>query len=66
MNKLPSREITEGPERAPNRSMLRAMGYTDADFSQPFVGVASTWNEVTPCNYHLNKLTVKVKDGVRA
>ena len=66
MNKLPSREITEGPERAPNRAMLRAMGYTDVDFSQPFVGVASTWNEVTPCNYHLNKLTKKVKEGVRA
>ena len=66
MNTLPSREITEGPERAPNRAMLRAMGFTDADFSQPFVGVASTWNEVTPCNYHLNKLTKQVKDGVRA
>jgi len=65
LNKLPSKEITEGPERAPNRAMLRAMGYTDADFSQPFVGVASTWNEVTPCNYHLNKLTQKVKEGVR-
>ncbi|MGA3404618.1 MAG: dihydroxy-acid dehydratase [Candidatus Bathyarchaeia archaeon] len=66
MNKLLSKEITEGPQRAPNRSMLRAMGYTDVDFSQPFVGIASTWNEVTPCNYHLNKLTKKVKDGVRA
>ena len=66
MNRLPSKEITEGPQRAPNRSMLRAIGYTDVDFSQPFVGIASTWNEVTPCNYHLNKLTKKVKDGVRA
>jgi len=66
MNKLPSKEITEGPQRAPNRSMLRAMGYTDVDFTQPFVGIASTWNEVTPCNYHLNRLTKKVKDGVRA
>jgi len=66
MNRLPSREITEGPERAPNRSMLRAMGYTDLDFTQPFVGIASTWNEVTPCNFHLNKLTKQVKDGVRA
>jgi len=66
MKTLPSREITEGAERAPNRSMLRAMGYTDLDFTQPFVGVASTWNEVTPCNYHLNKLTKQVKDGVRA
>jgi len=64
--RLKSRDITEGPERAPNRSMLRAIGYTDQDFTQPFVGVASTWNEVTPCNFHLNKLTKKVKEGVRA
>jgi len=63
---LRSRDITEGPQRAPNRSMLRAIGYTTQDFTQPFVGVASTWNEVTPCNFHLNKLTKKVKEGVRA
>ena len=64
--KFRSRDITEGPERAPNRSMLRAIGYTSEDFKHPFVGVASTWNEVTPCNFHLNKLTKKVKEGVRA
>lgn len=64
--RLRSRDITEGPERTPNRSMLRAIGYTTQDFNQPFVGVASTWNEVTPCNFHLNKLTKKVKEGVRA
>jgi dihydroxy-acid dehydratase len=46
--------------------MLRAIGYTSQDFEQPFVGVASTWNEVTPCNFHLNRLTAKVKEGVRA
>jgi dihydroxy-acid dehydratase len=46
--------------------MLRAIGYTTEDFTHPFVGVASTWNEVTPCNFHLNKLTKKVKEGVRA
>ena len=63
---LRSKDITEGPQRAPNRSMLRAMGYTTQDFTQPFIGVASTWNEVTPCNVHLNKLTKKVKEGVRA
>lgn len=61
-----SRDITDGPERAPNRSMLRAIGYTTEDFEHPFIGVASTWNEVTPCNFHLNKLTKKVKEGVRA
>ena len=65
-SRLISKDITEGPQRAPNRSMLRAMGYTSQDFSQPFVGVASSWNEVTPCNVHLNKLTKKVKEGVRA
>lgn len=65
-SRLRSKDITEGPQRAPNRSMLRAMGYTTQDFTQPFVGVASTWNEVTPCNFHLNKLTKKVKEGVRA
>lgn len=64
--RLRSKDITQGPERAPNRSMLRAMGYTDQDFTQPFVGVASTWNEVTPCNFHLNRLTRKVKEGIRA
>lgn len=63
---LRSTDITKGFERAPNRSMLRAMGYTDQDFNQPFVGVVSTWNEVTPCNVHLNRLTAKVKEGVRA
>lgn len=60
-----STDITEGPERAGNRAMLRAMAYTDQDFNQPFVGVASTWNEVTPCNVHLNRVTRKVKEGVR-
>jgi dihydroxy-acid dehydratase len=63
---LPSRDVTDGPERAPNRSMLRAMGLGDNDFGQPFVGVSSSWNEVTPCNIHLNKLTKEVKAGVRA
>ncbi|MGO9644083.1 MAG: dihydroxy-acid dehydratase, partial [Candidatus Bathyarchaeia archaeon] len=65
-NVLRSKDITEGPERAPNRSMLRAIGYSSEDFTQPFIGVASTWNEVTPCNFHLNKLTKRVKEGVRA
>jgi len=58
--------VTEGPERAPHRSMFRAMGLTDAQLSQPMIGVASSWNEVTPCNIHLNRLAASVKDGVRA
>jgi dihydroxy-acid dehydratase len=62
---LPSRDITEGAERAPNRAMLRAMGLGDDDFRRPFVGVSSTWNEVTPCNIHLNRLTKEVKSSVK-
>src|SRR5215510_4324667 len=58
--------VTEGPERAPHRSMFRAMGLTDEDLNRPMIGVASSWNEVTPCNIHLNRLASSVKDGVRA
>ena len=64
--RLRSKDITEGPERAPNRSMLRSIGYTSQDLENPFVGIASTWNEVTPCNFHLNRLAAKVKEGARA
>jgi dihydroxy-acid dehydratase len=60
-----SRDVTEGPERAPARAMLRATGFTDEDFDKPQVGVASSWNEVTPCNYHLNRLAAKAKQGAR-
>ncbi len=60
-----SRTITEGDMRAPNRSMLRAVGLTDEDFNKPLIGVASTWSEITPCNSHINRLAEKVKDGVR-
>jgi len=60
-----SREVTEGVERAPARSMLRAVGLTDEDFGRPQVGVASSWNEVTPCNLHLNRLAAAAKEGVR-
>ncbi|MDW7977775.1 MAG: dihydroxy-acid dehydratase [Candidatus Caldarchaeum sp.] len=62
--KLFSRDVTEGPERAPHRAMLRAVGLKDDDFAKPFVGVASTGNEVTPCNLHLNSLAVEAKKGV--
>ena len=50
---LRSREVTEGFERAPARAMLRAVGMTDDDWDKPQVGVASSWNEVTPCNMPL-------------
>ncbi len=58
-------EVTEGPERAPARAMLRAVGFSEEDFGKPQVAVASSWNEVTPCNYHLDKLAALAKEGVR-
>ena len=64
--KIRSQEVTEGFRRAPSRSMLRAVGMTDGDFDKPQVGVASTWNEVTPCNLPLARLAQRAKDGVRA
>ncbi len=60
-----SREVTEGFERAPARAMLRAIGMTDDDWDKPQVGVASSWNEVTPCNMSLDRLAKRGKDGVR-
>src|SRR5204862_3855085 len=59
-------EVTEGFERAPARAMLRAVGMTDADWDKPQVGVASSWNEVTPCNMPLDRLAKRAKQGVRA
>ncbi len=61
-----SREVTEGPERAPARAMLRAVGMTEDDFSKSQVAVASSWNEVTPCNLPLDRLAKRCKEGVRA
>ena len=58
--------ITEGPSRAPARAMLKAMGLTDEDLSKPMVGIANTWIETTPCNFHLRRLSEKIKEGVRA
>jgi dihydroxy-acid dehydratase len=63
--KLRSHEVTEGFERAPARAMLRAIGMTDDDWDKPQVGVASSWNEVTPCNMPLERLAKRAKDGVR-
>ena len=65
-NRPRSRDVTEGFERAPARAMLRAVGMTDEDFSRPQVGVASSWNEVTPCNMPLDRLAKRAKEGVRA
>jgi dihydroxy-acid dehydratase len=63
--KIRSWMTTDGVERAPNRSMLRAVGFTDEDFEKPMIGIASTWAEITPCNVHINRLAEKVKEGVR-
>jgi dihydroxy-acid dehydratase len=58
-------EVTEGPQRAPARAMLRAVGFSEEDFGKSQIAVASSWNEVTPCNYHLGKLAALAKEGVR-
>jgi dihydroxy-acid dehydratase len=58
--------ITDGRDRAGARSMLKAIGFTDADLARPIVGIANTWIETMPCNYHLRELAAKVKAGVRA
>ncbi|MGH8979257.1 MAG: dihydroxy-acid dehydratase [Acidimicrobiia bacterium] len=60
-----SHEVTDGMERAPARAMLRAVGMTDDDFGKAQVGVASSWNEVTPCNMPLDRLAKRAKQGVR-
>jgi len=61
-----SRVITDGPERAPSRAMLKAAGFKDEELSRPIVGVANTWIEIGPCNFHLRRLAAKVKEGIRA
>src|SRR5437773_5280899 len=61
-----SYEVTDGFERAPARAMLRAVGMTDDDWDKPQVAVASSWNEVTPCNLPLDRLAKRAKQGVRA
>jgi dihydroxy-acid dehydratase len=70
MNTLPSRwqsaALTQGPQRAPARAMLKAVGFTDEDLRRPLIGVANTWIEIGPCNSHLRRLGAAVKDGIRA
>ena len=64
-SKLPSRHVTEGPERAPHRSYYYAMGMTEAEIHQPLVGVATCWNEAAPCNIALNRQAQSAKMGVK-
>jgi len=61
-----SNPLTTGPHRAPARAMLKAVGFTDADLKKPLIGIANTWIEIGPCNYHLRELATHVKAGVRA
>ncbi len=58
-------DVTEGAQRAPSRAMLRAVGLTDDDWRKPQIGIASSWNEITPCNLSLDRLSAKAKEGVR-
>jgi dihydroxy-acid dehydratase len=64
--KLNSAALTQGPSRAGARAMLKAVGFTDQDLKRPLIGVANTWIEIGPCNYHLRELAASVKQGVRA
>ncbi len=61
-----SRAITEGANRAPSRAMFKAIGLTDEDLRKPLIGIANTWTEIGPCNYHLRTLAEEVKAGIRA
>ena len=61
-----SRDVTDGIEKTAARGMLRAVGMGDDDWVKPQIGVASSWNEITPCNLSLDRLAKAVKDGVHA
>src|SRR5438067_232106 len=61
-----SAAISDGPSRAPARAMLKAAGFSDADLRRPFIGIANTWIEIGPCNYHLRELAASLKRGIRA
>jgi dihydroxy-acid dehydratase len=67
MNQLKknSAAITDGPSRAPARAMLKAIGFSDEDLRRPIIGIANTWTEIGPCNFHLRELAAAVKQGVR-
>jgi len=60
-----SSAITDGRDRAPSRAMFKAIGFTDEDLRKPLIGVANTWIETMPCNFHLRRLSAKMKDGIR-
>src|SRR3990167_6791879 len=59
-----SSRITSGDRRAPNRAMLRAVGFADNDFEKPIIGIASLWSDITPCNAHIDKLALDARKGI--
>src|SRR6478752_7552276 len=61
-----SAALTDGPDRAPARAMLKGIGFTDDDLAKPLIGVATTWIETMPCNFNQRVLAKHVKDGIRA
>ena len=61
-----SKIMVDGMEQSPSRSMLRAVGFKDADFKKPQIGIASTWSNVTPCNMHIDKLALEAEKGANA
>jgi dihydroxy-acid dehydratase len=63
--RIKSHVFSDDARKAPNRAMLRAVGFSNEDFKKPMIGIASTWSEVTPCNIHIDKLAVKAKEGAR-
>ena len=58
-----SRLVVDGPKQTPSRAMLRAVGFKDADFKKPQIGIASTWANLTPCNMHINELAKEAEAG---
>jgi dihydroxy-acid dehydratase len=64
--RLPSRTILEGPDRAAARAYLYGIGYSSDDLQKPIIGIANTWTETMPCNFHLRRLAERVKEGIRA
>src|SRR3954465_10238877 len=61
-----SHVISEGIDRAPARAMLKGIGFTEEDMHKPFIGIANTWIETMPCNFHLREIAQRVKEGIRA
>ena len=61
-----SRVILDGPARAPARAYLKGIGFDEQALQRPLVGIANTWTETMPCNFHLRRLAERVKEGVRA